>query len=538
MTEVVLNIRIDDGNGERECDLKQYIAAPMLVIKPEFSFNNESQQTILQIEREGITDIHVQIANEGHFDSDPVNMHLDILAPFITIDSPTRMFNHIAKGDTQDVLFRINANNSSIEEGWLKTNIYLDDGLHQATLNTLLPFGGFNESFDTSYFNSHNWLMGDDAPWALTDEDSHSDTYSAKSGLITDNQSSSIFITKTTQETEISFYKQVSSEANYDKLFFYIDNEELGQWSGSIPWSEERYPVTQGTHTFKWSYTKDYSVTSGSDCAWIDDINILPSYNTIAYSGGSLKVCEDEDVRIDCNYAYYYQDLAWTTFGDGHFVDNHVLHPVYIPGVQDKANGGTTLFMNVDGEISPLQLILTDNISLGDGIVGDAIVDPQETVFSHYSVEDQDGINYIWQLEPQEAGIVFAHGNVADVVWSFQPNIYEATLMVSADASCSQTLSKSISIDLLSTDEKPVSLFTLYPNPTDGNINLFIEESLQGKAVVEVYNLLGEKMTEKTVGRLPKGGVVSLDLGRFAPGLYIIRINTEKGIYSKKLSLR
>ena len=69
----------------------------------------------------------------------------------------------------------------------------------------------------------------------------------------------------------------MSSENGWDKLYFYIDNQEKGNWSGDVAWGLETYPVTTGTHTFKWSYQKDGSVSNGSDCAWVDDIQFPPT---------------------------------------------------------------------------------------------------------------------------------------------------------------------------------------------------------------------------------------------------------------------
>jgi hypothetical protein len=43
-----------------------------------------------------------------------------------------------------------------------------------------------------------------------------------------------------------------------------------------VAWTQATYPVTVGSHTFKWSYTKDISVNSGSDCAWIDEVVFPP----------------------------------------------------------------------------------------------------------------------------------------------------------------------------------------------------------------------------------------------------------------------
>jgi hypothetical protein len=75
---------------------------------------------------------------------------------------------------------------------------------------------------------------------------------------------------------QISFYKKVSSEATYDFLDFYIDNDKLGSWSGEVEWSEASYTITSGTHILKWVYTKDYYVSSGQDRAWVDYIIFPP----------------------------------------------------------------------------------------------------------------------------------------------------------------------------------------------------------------------------------------------------------------------
>lgn len=538
MTEVNFTIHIDDGNTEKERVLTENIAAPILVVKPDISFRDSHRQPVLQISPEGITDVHIQIANEGHFDSDPVNMQFELLAPFITVDSTSRMFSTLEKGSIQNVVFRVNAQDSPVDEGWIMTKLTLNDGSHLVTLDTLLPFGGFNESFDPDHFNPFVWIMTGDAPWVLTNQEAHADAYSAKSGEITHDQSSSISITRTTNATNISFFKKVSSELNYDKLHFYIDETQLGEWSGAISWSKESFPVAQGSHTFRWTYNKDTSVDYGSDCAWIDDFYIEPANTPIAYSGDTLIACMDEEVSIECGYAYNYQNLTWSSLGDGQFLDNQTLHPVYIPGTQDLAEGGTTLNLNVNGTVYPLQLVLTNEISLGDAIIGDNLIDPETTLFSHYSVADQTGISYIWELEPEEAGLLFPHGNAVDIVWDYSNDITNVTLSVSADASCSQSLSKSIHFEVLSIKDNPSSPFSIYPNPNDGKANLIIGKEMQGRSVVEVYNVLGNCMSSKSFQNLSQNQIVEFNLQHLTPGIYIVKLCNDEGCWSQKVSIR
>ena len=453
-------------------------------------------------------------------------------------DSPSRTFDALAKGCVNDLVFRVHGHSSQFNEAWLNTIIQVSDGIRQTTLDTLLPYGGFNESSDPEYFNSHNWQMSGDADWAVTNQEAYSGDYSVRSGSITHNQSSSMSITQETQATEIIFYRKISSESNYDKLHFYINDEDMGEWSGIKRWGEERFIVPQGTHTFKWSYIKDHSVHFGEDCAWVDEINILPGHTAIAYSGGTITGCTGESVHINCNYAYDYRGVEWTTEGDGSFDDINALHPVYTPGANDIANGGTSLQFRADNVVSPLQLILTDNIDLGDEIVGDDMINLDNTI-NHYSVQKTNGVEYAWQLEPADAGFIINHGNAVDIVWDFRHDITEATLTVTSEAGCvHQTLSKTIGISLVSVAEGSLSSFSLYPNPTDGKVNLVMGQDLRGKSTVEVYNVLGTRLTSKTYRNLTKGQSIAFDLQHYAPGLYIIKLCNEEGCWSQKVSVR
>jgi hypothetical protein len=539
MTEVTFTINIDDGHSAQDFKIVRNIVAPIFVIQPEVTMTNESQESILFMEKEGITDIHFQIANEGHFNSGPVDVQLEMLAPFVTIDSNYCILNSLEKGCSNEVVFRVNAHNSPINEAQLKTGLSVTDGVLQTTLNATLPYGCFKESFESGNFSTNGWQTGGNVPWIITDEEAHTGSYSARSGQIEADQTSELSFTRMTEEGEMSFFRKVSSHERFDLLWFRIDNEIVGYWSGDEPWAEERYPISRGVHTFKWSYQKTDMTPEGENCAWIDDICFPPAHHPIAYSGGAMTACKDENVAIDGSYAYDYQSLSWTTSGDGNFDDNGALHPIYTPGAQDKANGGTTLQLHVNGSISPLQLILTDEISLGNEIIGDNMVYIEDTPISHYSIEGQNGVNYYWQLEPEEAGIVFSHGNTADIAWNYSDDIIEANLSVAADAACSQApLSKSIQLSLVSVSEQASSCFALYPNPTDGMVNLIVGQDLQGKSTVEVYNMLGARMTIKTFNNLTKGQSIAFDLQHCAPGLYIVRLCNDNGCWSQKVSIK
>jgi hypothetical protein len=115
----------------------------------------------------------------------------------------------------------------------------------------------------------------------------------------------------------------------------------------------------------------------------------------------------------------------------------------------------------------------------------------------------------------------------------------EVTLSVTTDNGCiAEPVIKRISLIGYSTPEWHSADFDLFPNPTEGKVNLVVGETLQGKAVVEVYNLIGERMMTKNVNYLQKGETLPLDLSHLVSGLYIVKLSTENGSCSKKVSVR
>jgi hypothetical protein len=132
-----------------------------------------------------------------------------------------------------------------------------------------------NEGFETGNLTYLPWITSGNGLWSAKTTTKHGGTYAAEAPVsIVDNQSASLEVTQNCAAGNITFWYSVSSEANWDYLKFYVDGVQKGQWSGTVSWAQASYAVTAGSHTFKWVYSKDGSVSAGSDTAWIDDISI------------------------------------------------------------------------------------------------------------------------------------------------------------------------------------------------------------------------------------------------------------------------
>ena len=145
-----------------------------------------------------------------------------------------------------------------------------------------LPVGQSMDGFETGDFSAFDWhSVSPIYAWEVVTENPYEGSYCAKSSAIDDYETSALFITlDVATESEMSFYYKVSSESNFDKLYFKIDDTEKGNWSGEIDWSQASFQLTPGRHELRWEYSKDISVSSGSDCAWIDNV-VFPAATLI-----------------------------------------------------------------------------------------------------------------------------------------------------------------------------------------------------------------------------------------------------------------
>lgn len=136
------------------------------------------------------------------------------------------------------------------------------------------PGSLFNQNFETNAITP--LTTGGSANWATQTTVKFAGTYAAKSGTITDSQTTQISHTIVIPAggATLSFYYNVSSESGYDYLRFYIDGIQQNQWSGAIGWTQQSYILAAGSRTLRWEYSKDSSSSAGTDSAYIDNVTI------------------------------------------------------------------------------------------------------------------------------------------------------------------------------------------------------------------------------------------------------------------------
>ena len=106
--------------------------------------------------------------------------------------------------------------------------------------------------------------------WTKDTSNKKTGTFSYKSYAISHNGSTYLTATVKGKGT-FSFWWKVSSESNYDWLRYYVNGTEKAKISGTKDWAQVTIPImSTGETVIKWTYSKDGSQSTGSDCGWID----------------------------------------------------------------------------------------------------------------------------------------------------------------------------------------------------------------------------------------------------------------------------
>jgi hypothetical protein len=323
------------------------------------------------------------IANNGHANAASTTTTLQMLSPYITVTESMVTFESVNAGETLNAVYDITISEET-PIGYscpLVANVV--SGPYSDQKDYTVKVGLVIEDFETGVL-SESWNNDPTRPWRMVNEEPYEGQYCLRSGSIGDNGTTTLILSHVAGANDtISFYYKVSSENGFDKLHFYIDNQEKGNWSGNVGWTKAAYPVTAGRHSYKWTYTKDTSVSSGSDCAWIDYVGLPADRIMAGTAGNDVNVCEGNDAQI-VGYAIHYDNLQWTTSGDGTFNDAAIPMPIYTPGPQDLANRQATLTLTINGNgetiTDEMTVFIVENVVIMPALVGEthcAIDEPQ-----------------------------------------------------------------------------------------------------------------------------------------------------------------
>jgi len=155
----------------------------------------------------------------------------------------------------------------------------------------------------------------------------------AQNGSILDDQES-VLQTTITGPGILSFYWNVSSEEHYDFLTFYLDDTYKDEISGTdVQWTQKEYGIESGTHTAKWVYSKDESLSAGADSGWVDWVTVTtPPAPTANFTSDKSIGAAPLTIQFSDTSADLPTSWLWN-FGDGTSSSSkNPVHTYSLPG--------------------------------------------------------------------------------------------------------------------------------------------------------------------------------------------------------------
>jgi len=528
---IVFNVTATDGDSIWYSNFSVEAYAPALAIGMMTIFDPSGNNNG-RLDPGETVDIHIETFNTGNFDLNNITGTLSTTSSDVTINSATYNFSSLLIGNSDQAIFNITVD-TGVQSGTIVDLLYHVGTTYYYSQKVFTPkVGMVLEDWETGDFSRFPWADAGNAPWIITNVGPAEGQYCAKSGNITHNQSSELYINvDVIANDSISFLRKVSSEATYDFLEFYIDNTMMDHWSGVVDWGRVSFPVNAGNHTFKWIYTKDYYASAGSDCAWIDYI-VFPPLQTQNMPLSVTTLANPQEICLGGSSQLY----AYPHGGSGTYTYQ------WIP-----ATGLSN--PNISDPVASPQSTTTYKVTIDDGIDTSSAqivltVKPKPVV-SFDTLADA----CVYWPPFQLSGGIPANGSYSGIGVTngyFDPSVagvgtHSLTYTyIDPLTNCSETAYQSINVNScvgIGENVETVGV-NLFPNPNTGHFTLELNSEMENNVSLKIFDPVGILIYEENdialLGKVSK----NFSFDNLAAGVYFLNVYSKDIQYVKRIVIQ
>lgn len=463
----------------------------------------------------------VSLLNLGGLTAQDAVLRMNFDSTWISIDNPVIHAGDLPYGETVNATFNLacQAGTPTGEIIMMVLNVSANDGsfLHSYPMHHTV--GAIIEDWESNSFTTFNWSFTGDKPWIISFFDPQEGFFSAKSGVINDNQVSGLEVTMdVTGYDDISFYRKVSSEAGGDFLRFYIDGVMMDQWSGTLAWDKVSYNVTPGVHTFRWKYSKNWGISQGIDGAWIDYIQ-FPSCNLSGELHALANALPDEFCLQGQSQLGVYLSGGDGSYGFLWAPDSSLNHPGIQFPVASPAETTVYQVEVTDGKQTAASAVKITIYPIPDTPV---VVQQGDSLVSSASEGNQ------WY---DSGGMI--EGAMSPVYYPDHEDYYH--VIVTSAAGCISSPSDPVYFLFTAIDEKQEGPgLVIYPNPTNSDITIHVSKGISSDYQFLIYDLSGRAVSG---GHVADGAPKQVRLSRLQKGMYFFILKDHSGsvVYMRKI---
>ncbi|KWW31680.1 MAG: lysine-specific cysteine proteinase Kgp [bacterium P3] len=346
-TRVALSVNMSEGSDISSYNTVVTLLAPV----PEVSHWSVTPQ----VQPGGESTITVTVRNNGHAAVTGATLALRHQYDLATVQTIPYTAVSIAPGESLTATFDVDFSSTLTPTSNLPFLLELDYAGTGFRHTVSLPYAHVTViDFETGAIDQITPDMNN-RPWVIDTEVAYEGTCSVRSARSMNNLSSSTMSFTYTAEfaDSIRFHAKVSSESNGDWFVFSIDGQQMLTLSGEVAWTRYAFPISAGSHTFTFSYQKNWFRSSGDDAVWVDNIVLPAPIRPVVYLSDT--VCQNSA------YTFGGRTLSTDAVGASVWVDSSgsqltylLLTVVDVPDVTiaasvDEVSAGTPVLLTASG---------------------------------------------------------------------------------------------------------------------------------------------------------------------------------------------
>lgn len=254
-----------------------------------------------------------------------------------------------------------------------------------------------------------------------------------------------------------------------------------------------------------------------------------------AYAGPDAPGCSAGYVLSNAT-ASNYAELIWETEGDGTFTDIHILHPIYLPGVQDIASGSAVLNLlatsagvceDAEDQLT-LTIFPTPQVDLGQ----------DTTICAHLSytldATAPDAVKYLWSPGGETTPVITVDSSGIGI------GSQTYSVVVTSGDGCEGTGEVTITYkDCTGINELAEHLsLTAFPNPNSGSFTLQLSSRSTERVNIRIIGASGETVYELQNIDVRGEINVPVNIQHLPQGSYIVEVSNGSGNVNSKVVLQ
>lgn len=268
---------------------------------------------------------------------------------------------------------------------------------------------------------------------------------------------------------------------------------------------------------------------------------ILNAVDSLATSPGTPWAFYQFNNKPAGNY-YVKARVAPGTTNPGLVPTYHQASAMWNTATQINHTGGSSIYKHIhliSGTPTTGPGFIGGNVSLGAGKGTSAGIANQLVLL-------RDGSNNVVASTYTDANGDYSFGSLANGTYSIYPEemnyqtIPSAAMVIGAGVNTYNYVdfeknSNTIKPKTSAVKDVVNNLFSIYPNPTKGQVNISWKETIKGDVQIMITDIAGRVVnrTETTVA-----STTQIHLNNLNQGIYFIKINTAKGQYTERIVLQ